>query len=94
MFFFDMYKCIFVLITAQVINAAPGDDSFMYVDGKRSSGNNFVWQTSKQPVQHYNWATGEPDNKLGIQDCLLISDTGFLYDTHCNRRLRAICQYP
>ena len=87
------YQCVIVNISAAVFPAGNNDDSY-FVDAKRSSGNNFVWQTSKEPVQHYNWAPAQPDNKLRVQDCMIIKENVFMFDTACDQRLRAICQYP
>jgi len=54
----------------------------------------FVWEKG-EPLNFKNWASGQPDNKGGAQDCagILISGNGKWDDLNCDSSYSAIVEY-
>ena len=77
------------------IRAANREAVAFFLDGKRSSRGGWTWQHTQQPVEHFKWAPGQPDNQRNIQHCIAVkAETEKWEDIHCNIKLKAICQYP
>lgn len=60
------------------INDLVAEGSFRYPDGK--------------VIGFSNWKEKEPNNRLGVEDCVEMLDTGEWNDTNCNKKLLVICE--
>ena len=53
---------------------------------------NFVWATG-EPLEYTNWATSQPNNDSGNQDCVVLCNDGW-NDSHCEIAYEFIMEIP
>ena len=89
-----------LLVLTGRLGAEISSGSKFYIDGRRTEGDKWQWATSKKKIKNFHWLNGQPNNELGVQDCIAMSlvDRGLTSinwdDWHCESKLRAVCQYP
>jgi len=60
----------------------------------------WVWSPSGTPLSYTNWASGQPDNSGGTQDCLAfnyqlyVTNSGKWDDQSCTGTKKYVCQIP
>ena len=79
---------------ALLVTAAAGNKVWIGGTDATSEGT-WVWSPSNTPVSYTNWPTGQPDNWLGGEDCLMTRHAGGQWnDSPCASKMKYICQQP
>eukprot|EP00964_Phaeocystis_antarctica_P034107 scaffold19389_cov66-Phaeocystis_antarctica.AAC.1 len=79
---------------ALLVTAAAGNAAWIGGTDAASEGT-WVWSPSNTPLSYTNWPTGQPDNWLGGEDCLMTRSAGGQWnDGHCASKMKYICQQP
>lgn len=52
----------------------------------------WVWSTSGDPITTDHWETGEPDSRVGDEDCLALMMPENWHDRTCESRFAYICE--
>ena len=76
---------------------ATAADNMVWIGGTdAASEGTWVWSPSNTPLSYSNWATGEPNNFAGGQDCLTgnYNDAGEWDDQTCHGKVKYVCQQP
>ena len=61
---------------------------------RSESGYFSIWDESKSRISYSNWARGEPDNRLGNEDCVsMLRNTGEWDDLPCDYEpVKTLCE--
>ncbi|WAR31631.1 CLC4E-like protein [Mya arenaria] len=65
----------------------------LFVGGRRSKDGSFQW-VNGESMEFTLWRKGEPNNRGGIEDCLVLggSTEGLWNDTPCNLTITTVCE--
>ena len=79
------------LCLAMAEEGSPG----VWVGGNdRETEGVWKWEDSGDPVPHWGWLCGQPNNGRGGQDCMMMSlpHKGRFDDTSCSEELMFFCE--
>ena len=80
------------------ILASAGAENFLWVGANdRAEEGQFIWQSSKRPVQQHLWYNNEPNNSGGGEDCAEFYKhdkyrKGKLNDSSCSKSSAFVCE--
>ena len=81
---------------ALLVTAAAGNRVWIGGTDAASEGA-WVWSPSNTPLSYTNWATGQPNNGGGSEDCVKtgVADwAGQWHDYPCADKEKYVCQQP
>jgi len=55
---------------------------------------NFTYLSNEQPMQFFNWSTGEPNDFGNGEDCVYVYENGSWNDANCTHEYESICEKP
>jgi len=55
---------------------------------------NFTYLSNEQPIQFFNWSTGEPNDSKNGEDCVYVYENGSWNDANCTHEYEFICEKP
>ena len=81
--------------SALLLTAAAGNSVWIGGTDAASEGT-WVWSPSNTPLSYTNWYSGQPDNHLGGEDCLMFNfphgNGGKWNDANCQSALKYVCE--
>jgi len=75
------------------VAGAIGTNSYWIGLNDRSSEGTFVWSDSTALGAYTAWASGEPNNAYGLEDCTeVLGSSGEWNDSGCANYRRTLCE--